>query len=315
MVWLWILIGVVAFIAVSLVGMLFAVRPIAKKIYNEMLVRSSDKIWGRENSCPENEEHSRMYDTGIAWSEEYKDSMTEVETENDGLKLYGEFYDFGGDSAVIIVPGRAESLKYSYYFARPYSEAGVSVLVIDTRAHGISEGKFTTCGVRESEDTLKWAKLIREQFGVKKVMIHGICIGGCTAVLAAGKDEEGVINGVAAEGLFPTFFSIFSQRTKNSGHPAFPVVEIIRSMMKKSTGVDMKKDAAPVKVVGKLEIPVLLMYSRKDIAVRAKAANKVIAAAGDKAKVVWFENGGHSHIRINDTEKYDATVAEFIKEI
>ena len=38
--------------------------------------------------------------------------------------LIGEYFDFGKDRCVIILPGRCESLMYSYYFAPPY-EKGV----------------------------------------------------------------------------------------------------------------------------------------------------------------------------------------------
>ena len=34
----------------------------------------------------------------------------------------------------------------------------------------------------------------------------------------------------------------------------------------------------------------------------------------ENKKIVWFDHGAHSHIRINNMEKYDNSITEFIKE-
>ena len=77
-------------------------------------------------------------------------------TSFDGLKLIAEYYDFGFDKTAIIMPGRRECLIYSYFYAFPYKDAGVNVLVIDQRAHGLSEGKYSTCGIFEAKDVIDW---------------------------------------------------------------------------------------------------------------------------------------------------------------
>ena len=59
----------------------------------------------------------------------------DVHIVNEGFNLYGEYFDLGFDRAVIIVPGRMESLLYSYYFARPYQEKGFNVFVFDQRVY------------------------------------------------------------------------------------------------------------------------------------------------------------------------------------
>ena len=75
-----------------------------------------------------------------------------------GLKLVGEWFDYGFDKTVIILPGRRETLVYSYYYAQPYKELGINVLVIDQRAHGLSEGTYSTCGIKEADDVKLWLK-------------------------------------------------------------------------------------------------------------------------------------------------------------
>ena len=51
----------------SIVVMLIITMPIAKKQFENTFVRTSNEKWGRANSCPENQEHSVMFDLGIAF--------------------------------------------------------------------------------------------------------------------------------------------------------------------------------------------------------------------------------------------------------
>lgn len=153
--WWIILAAVVLMLLSGLAVMLSKTVPIAKKVYQEQLVRTEPEKWGRVCSCPENEEQQAMWDAGCAWAAHRADKMEEVHIVHDGLNLYGELYHLSESKrCVLILPGRCECLKYSYYFAPPYERAGCNVLVIDTRAHGKSDGKYNTIGAKESGDVL-----------------------------------------------------------------------------------------------------------------------------------------------------------------
>ena len=79
----------------GLVAMFCYTVPVAKKVYHEQLVRTSEEKWGRVCSCLENEEQVQMWEAGLVWGEANKERMTEVDIYNDGLHLFGEYYDFG----------------------------------------------------------------------------------------------------------------------------------------------------------------------------------------------------------------------------
>ena len=184
------LITILTLILGGLVFMLIYTYPISKRVYKEQLVKTDKEKWGRVCSAPENEEQLSMWNTGVEWAKENLEYMTEVHIENDGFNLYGEYYDFGAKRCIIIIPGRCESLMYSYYFASPYKKAGFNVLVIDTRCHGKSDGIYNTIGVKESRDVIAWSKFVSENFNNEEVYYHGICIGTAStkAVLILLKD-------------------------------------------------------------------------------------------------------------------------------
>ena len=59
---------------------------------------------------------------------------------------------------------------------------------------------------------------------------------------------------------------------------------------------------------------VLFLYGEKDIFSLPKKSKMLFDACSAKdKKIVWFLEGGHSHLRINNTEKYDNAIIEFFK--
>ena len=59
----------------------------------------------------------------------------------------------------------------------------------------------------------------------------------------------------------------------------------------------------------------LFLYGTQDIFSIPEKSKKLFAAcAAEDKKLVWFDKGGHSHLRINNIEKYDATILDFLKQ-
>ena len=308
--------AVIIFLIVGgIVAMLIITKPIALKVYEEQLVKTSSDKWGRNCSEMSNEEQVTMWNTGCEWADSFCDKKKDVFIENDGLKLYGEFYDFGSDKCVIILPGRCECLKYSYYFAKPYQELGMNVLVIDMRAHGKSEGKYSTIGVKESTDVKKWIEYIEKNFGVKEVWLHGICVGSSSAILLMTSDNcPKSIKGMVIEGCFVSFRETFKRHMIDINKPWFPVLDLVMMNIKKYAGADVYK-AAPIKHIGNVKQNVLMLFGEQDIfSVPEKSKVFFEKCSSPTKKIVWFDKGGHSHLRINNTEKYDNAIKDYIKQ-
>ena len=313
---IWIIvISVVAFLLLGgLVAMFMYTYPISKKVYFSMLVRTDEEKWGRECSAPENEEQVAMWNSGVQWANKHKDKMREVQVRSDGFRLFGEYYDFNKDRCVIIIPGRCESLMYSYYFAPPYEEAGFNVLVIDTRCHGKSDGQFNTIGVKESLDVLKWSQLMHDEFGNKEIYYHGICIGTSSALFALSNENCPDYNkGLVTEGCFVTFRETFKRHMIYDHRPLFPVLDLVMKHINHYTGTNVYKDT-PINAIKKVPADkrMLFLYGEKDVFSLPKKSQKLFDSCNAKdKKLVWFSEGGHSHLRINNTEKYDKFIIDF----
>lgn len=156
--WIWLILG---FVLLSFLGMFAATWPIAKKVYHNILIRTGPEKWTRANSYPPNPEHTRMFDLGMDWARENEARKRPFPIENEGLKLAGEYFDFGHKRCAIIFPGRTESLYYSYYFAQPYAEAGCNILVVDSRCPRPEQKANTTTAAHASGRTLSHGRASR----------------------------------------------------------------------------------------------------------------------------------------------------------
>ena len=247
-----IIVAIIVFLALSgLIFMWVYVWGIAKKQYSDMFIRESEDKWARGNSCPENAEHSVMFNYGMDWGKANESYKEDIEiTSKDGLKLKGEYFNFGFDRAVLILAGRAETVLYCYYFADVFQKAGCNVIVVDPRACGLSEGKYTTAGVMEGEDAALWIDHIHEKYGIEKFYIH---------VAAA---PQPYLKGIILEGPYSAFYKVLLMRTRNHGKPTFPVCIQMAILYKKLAGVNVFKHK-PIEEVKKIEVPALFLCGKE----------------------------------------------------
>ncbi len=307
-----IVLGSLILLISPIIGMFIYTFKIAKKVYYSQLVRETKDKWGRECSDTTNEEQVRMYKEGIEWAKD-KD-FKEVSIKSEGFNLVGEYLDNGSDTCVIIIPGRTESLLYSYYFSIPYYNNHLNILVIDNRSHGLSEGYYDTLGIDEYKDILARSKLLNEKYAVKHIVLHGICIGAATSIYAKVKEENDLIEALVLDGLYNNFKEIFRNHMIADNRPVFPVLNEVMFLIKKYSEVDVVKDG-PENYIDKIKIPVLFMYSKEDKFVLPYMQNIIYSKCkSEHKKIVYFPKGAHSHIRINNTIKYDETISNFLKE-
>ena len=287
----------------------------SKCVYNSTLRRTDPDKWGRAPSAPDDPPSMEMDAMGMEWAEANRHAMKEVHTVRDGVNLYGEYYDFGHKRVVMILSGRTESLRYGYYFAIPYARAGWNILVVDPRAHGKSDGEFNTVGFEESRDDIAWVKHLRDCHGVEQVVFHGICIGAAGGMLAlTSGDCPDTVCGMVTEGMFPNFGESMKNHLIERKKPVKTFYPFIDMWMKHYTGHSMS--SGPINVIHKLNVPLLMLHSREDLYSTPAYAQRLYDLAGAPEKrLVWFEHGRHSMLRITDTELYDTSVTEFVGQL
>ena len=306
--------GASALVFLGLIPYLIIMLIMSNIIYKHHFYRDSPEKWGRVCSWSENEEQVKMYEIGLAWGAENEKFKNDVHIVSaDGLNLYGEYFDFGFDKAVIIHQGRTEACMYSYFFAPPYKKAGYNVLVIDPRAHGLSDGKFNTLGYKESGDLIKWAKFIHDKFDLKSIILHGICIGSAASVYALTDEKcPDYVTGLVAEGMYADFYDSFKNHIIELKHPTFPVLQLCDMWAERYTGQAMKY--GPKCVIEKYKKPLLMLHSNEDPYSLPEKAKKLFDdCPSDKKVFKMFPRGQHSHLRAVFPEEYDKEIINFLE--
>lgn len=289
----------------------FAVIYASYLVYTRTLTRQNKENWGRHVS-EETPIQLEMDRVGMLWHQEHIDKKHDVHIVNEGLNLYGEFYDFGSKNAVMILSGRTESLRYGYYFARPYANAGFSVLVVDPRAHGWSDGEYNTLGFEESKDQKAWARFLQEQYGIENLVFHGICIGAAGGMMAITSENcPSCVKALVTEGMFANFWESMRNHIIERKRMMPPIMHCIDFWCKRYTGHSMRK--GPIDYIGKMDKPLLMLQSMEDPYSTPAYAQKLYDLCPSEHKqLVYFETGGHSQLRILHTEKYDGEITAFL---
>ena len=278
------------------------------------LVRRNKQKWDR-NLHFKVEPQITMDGIGIEWMKENIQYKEDVHVVNGKINLYGEYFDFGSDKCVMILSGRTESLRYGYYFAKPYAESGYNVLVMDPRAHGNSDGVFNTLGREESKDDLQWIKFLSEEKGIKQIVLHGICIGAAGGMYTITNPQcPDCVAGIVTEGMFANFYESMRNHLIEFHTLVFPVMQTINLLHRICTGYTMRK--GPLDIIDTLDKPILMLHSKEDPYSTPDFAQKLYDKCGSKNKeIVWFPKGGHSVLRFIDTEKYDSSIKAFLKRL
>ncbi len=301
----------IGFLVLSLAFYLFTVVYASNRVYILTLKRKDKTMWGRTVS-ERNERMLKMDAEGQRWQKAHDAYRQDVHIVHDELNLYGEYYDLGFNKAVIILSGRTESLRYGYYFSAPYSQSGFNVLVIDSRAHGLSDGEYNTVGFEESRDALAWVRFLHETYHLETILFHGICIGAAAGMLAITSPEcPNCVKGMVTEGMFANFAESMKNHLIERKKLLFPIMPCIDFWSRKYTGHSMKY--GPIDVISQMDKPLLMLQSLEDkYSSPDKARLMYDMCPSHNKRLVLFEKGNHSMLRLTDTTRYDDSIKSFL---
>jgi dienelactone hydrolase len=121
----------------------------------------------------------------------------------DGLTIAGWFLPSHKRRAIIMAHGLGGAGVTMMFHAHPLVKAGYNVLMVDLRAHGISEGD-TIDGVQEVNDILGAVDYLKTRLDVDadKIGVLGISLGAHTVLHAALQTDA--IRALILEGVGPT---------------------------------------------------------------------------------------------------------------
>ena len=192
---------------------------------------------------------------------------------------------------------------------------GYNVMLVDFRAHGNSEGRTTSIGIREAEEVKLAFDFIAGK-GQKTIFLWGLSMGA-VVVAKAVADYTLKPSGVILEMPFASLQTHLQARARANGFQGFPekpfgfFVTWWMGMERGFNGFKHKTTS----YVKKMQCPVLMQYGAMDSYVVKNETDKVYnAIASANKKLVVYDRAGHESLAQNDPVKWRIEIERFLME-
>lgn len=229
---------------------------------------------------------------------------------SDGLNLYGLYIENRqADKTVLCAHGYRGSAYGDFGgSAEILMEEHCSLLLIDERGCGKSEGEYITFGVKEKKDILLWIAWLKNHSDLP-VYLYGVSMGASSVCLCA--DQTGDIRGIIADCGYSSAYRIMTDCCKRWFHmPGYPVIWFVDLW-------SMVIARAPLftanvrKALSHAKAAVLFIHGTEDDFVLPEHAERNFKACSSDKKLVWIKGAGHAVCSLCDPVTYQKEIHAF----
>ena len=262
---------------------------------NKMDVRKSD-----------NEEEN------LNWFNTYNKNVSIMS--NDNLKLQGYIVKNQSNNYVILVHGYTSNHLEMVNRAKKFYDLGFSVLLLDLRAHGNSEGKYITMGVKDGDDVKLWVKYLTENEHSNYIGLFGISMGAAT-VMTSLDDMPSQVRFAIEDCGYASLWDEFKYQLGGLFHlPTFPFLYFAQLWSIILAKFDFKSKSA-VKSLAKTNVPILMIHGTKDTFVPYTMLEQNYNACNSVKEKFIVEGANHAQAETADYAGYWKTIEDFINKI
>lgn len=237
---------------------------------------------------------------------------------HDGLRLVGKLYRAEGETNkyIICMHGYRSSPDDFSGAIGFFTEQGYNVLAVQQRAHGESDGKWITFGVKERYDALAWCNYLVNTFGSDiKIILDGLSMGATTVLMASGLDLPKNVKGVIADCGFTSPWEIVTHVAKHDMHlPKFPLLYLMIPTVKLLCGFGLKEEST-VNAVKKSKLPILYVHGLSDDFVPHEMSVKAYNARPENSRLISVEGAAHGLSYVIDEERCKKELGCFLNEV
>lgn len=305
------------YVLIALIVLIGGAVDLADYFFNFAVVRKK---------TPRKPKKSMSEAKGLTELAPYREQMRQAETwlraqpmeevsilSHDGLKLVGHFMDKGTKRTLILLHGyRATAYRDFSCVAEYYQSLGFNLLLIDQRAHGLSEGKYITFGVKERFDCVRWAEYVDQRIG-GDIFLDGLSMGATTVLMASGEKLPESVRGIIADCGFTSPEEIMTKiMTVDMKIPKQPLFALVSWMIKKRAGFSID-EYSTVEAMKRNTLPILFLHGRADKFVPCEMTLKAYEACRSEKELLIVENAGHGISYLVEPQRCKAALEAFLK--
>lgn len=235
-------------------------------------------------------------------------------TSDDGLKLHGLWVPAKNPiGTVLLVHGYRSTKLMDFGVAFPYyHEKGFNLLIPDQRAHGKSQGRFITFGVKECRDMLRWINFHNSCYGMQPLLLSGMSMGASTVMFLADEKLPPNVKGLIADCGYTSANEIISVIFKRVMHfGAGPVMWAADLFARIFAGFSFYEKNT-TETLRSNKLPVLILHGTEDSFVPCDMSKRSYAACTGPKQLLLVEGADHGVSFLVDHQRYTEAVEKFL---
>ena len=243
---------------------------------------------------------------------------TVVITNREGMKLSGHWYRCEQPKRIILA-GHGWRSSWNYDFNGPYKflhHCGCSVLFIEQRCHGSSEGRYYYHGKKERFDYVDWVEYIVKEYPDNlPIYVYGLSMGGASAIMSTTAGIHERVKGVIADSAYTSAQDTGLQTISNIGVPP----EFFYSQVRIDYKLRLKMADNAYTTIDALrentKIPILFISGTKDKIATVKMQKELFSICKTPKLQLIVEGAGHMKSYYQEPQEYEKIVREFFEMI
>lgn len=235
-------------------------------------------------------------------------------TSRDGLKLHA-YYMEGESPKRMVICCHGYKGRYDEDFAhaiKPLHQE-CSLLLIDERTCGQSEGNVISFGAKEKLDIIQWTEWLNTHKNINHLPIYlfGVSLGGGTVCMTSSYSFPKEVKGIIDDCGYSSMEDICNELAHSWFHIPGKVILPFMNIFCKALGHFDMKDANAKEALAHATVPVLFIHGTKDTFVIPKNTERNMEACSSKKDVLYIENATHAVSMYEDGDTYFAKVNDF----
>lgn len=200
---------------------------------------------------------------------------------------------------LLYLHGNGINIGANVAHANRFYQLGFSVLLIDYRGYGRSEGSFPNEKQVYKDAATAWNYLVeQQQIPPKQIFIYGHSLGGAIAIDLAVKQPQAA--GLIVESSFTSIRELIAYRKKFGMFP----VDLILTQRFES-----------IQKLPNLKVPVLFIHGVEDLAVPSFMSQKLYAAAPEPKQLFLVPAAEHNNTAVVTGSEYLQLVESFVEQV
>jgi len=267
---------------------------------------------------PTGEGYKPYLDSMRGWIDDLRATpCEEISTKSaDGLTLYGAYYELNPTSPIeIMFHGYRGTRDRDFCVGVERAQrVGHSAILIDQRAHGKSDGRIISFGIKERLDVLAWVEYVNLHYPNRPIILTGISMGAATVMMASELELPNNVICTLADCGYTSPRDIICKVMRDMRLPARIIYPLVRLGAIAFGGFD-PDSASPKRAVANSRVPIIFAHGECDGFVPYQMSIENYNACATEKKLVLVPGAEHGIAYIVDKDSYVESLRSFFEPI